>query len=163
MSVVSDSSELDTDLATATDQFENAQAIGEKLDNLESRAVWLDREFKLPFTDRRVGVSSIVGLLPGGGDGVMALVAATIVYHGIRLGAPTKTLVWMSIILIVEALVSVIPIIGDAIGLIWTANVNNVARLRNHQEQLSGTTNWWFVLLLLSPQILFMLALVSVL
>lgn len=165
MSVLSGPREEGTDfsVAEAEAEFERAQAIGDALDELEGRAVWLDAEFDLPYTDRRVGVSSIVGLLPGGGDGLMALVAATLVYRGIRLGAPTRTLAWMSIILVVEGVVSVVPLLGDAISLLWPANVNNVGRLRKQRDSLDGTTNWWFVLLLLSPQLLFTLAVVSLL
>lgn len=165
MSVLSGPRETDADLsvAEAEAEFERAQAIGDSMDELESRAIWLDAEFKIPYTDRRVGVSSIVGLFPGGGDGAMAILAATLVYRGMRLGAPTKTLVWMSFVLLVEGIVSVVPILGDLIGLLWPANVNNVARLRKHQDSLDGSTNWWFVLLLTSPGLLFVLAVVSVL
>lgn len=151
------------DSATAGAEFESASAIGEKLDELENRAMWLDAEFRLPFTDFRVGVSSIVGVLPGVGDGAMMVLAATLVYHGIRLGAPTRTLVWMSVILLVEGIVGAIPIVGDLVGLVWSANVGNVGRLRRHEETLDGSVNWAFVLLLASPFILFALAVVSLL
>ena len=129
-------------------------AVGDRLDKLENRAAWLDAEFRLPGTEFRIGVSSIVGLLPGAGDGAMMLVAATIVYHGMRLGAPTRTLVWMSIVLLVEGIVSVVPIVGDAIGVLWSANLQNVGYLRAREESLDGSTNWVFVLLLASPFLL---------
>jgi len=85
----------------------------------------------------------------------MMLVAATIVYHGTRLGAPTRTLVWMSVVLLVEGVVSVVPIVGDAIGILWSANLQNVGYLRAREASLDGSTNWVFVLLLASPFILF--------
>jgi hypothetical protein len=129
-------------------------AVGDRLDKLENRAAWLDAEFRIPGTEFRIGVSSIVGLLPGAGDGAMMLVAATIVYHGMRLGAPTRTLVWMSIVLLVEGIVSVVPVVGDAIGILWSANLQNVGYLRAREESLDGSTNWVFVLLLASPFLL---------
>ena len=129
-------------------------AVGDRLDKLENRAAWLDAEFRLPGTEFRIGVSSIVGFLPGAGDGAMMLVAATIVYHGMRLGAPTRTLVWMSIVLLVEGIVSVVPVVGDAIGILWSANLRNVGHLRAREESLDGSTNWVFVLLLASPFLL---------
>jgi hypothetical protein len=132
-------------------------AVGDRLDKLENRAAWLDAEFRIPGTEFRIGVSSIVGLLPGAGDGAMMLVAATIVYHGMRLGAPTRTLVWMSIVLLVEGVVSVVPIVGDAIGVLWSANLQNVGYLRAREASLDGSTNWVFVLLLASPFILFLI------
>lgn len=150
-------------VADAQAEFERRQAVADRMDKLEQKARWLDAEFQIPRTQYRVGVSSIVGLLPGGGDGVMALVATSIVYRGIRLGASTGTLLKMSFILLVEAIVSVVPIAGDLVGLLWSANVNNVGRLRREQADLPGSTNWWFVLLLLSPWLLFVLGVVSVL
>jgi hypothetical protein len=163
MSVSDNGVANELDSATAGAEFESASAVGRKLDKLENRAVWLDAEFRLPFTEFRVGVSTIVGLLPGVGDGAMMVLAATLVYHGMRLGAPTWTLVKMSVILLIEGLVGAIPIVGDLVGLVWSANVGNVGRLRRHEETLDDSTNWLFVLLLASPFILFVLALGSLL
>lgn len=147
----------------AREAFEQTAAIDERLDELERRAVWLDEEFRIPLTNTRVGVSSIVGLLPGAGDGLMFLVALSLVYHGLRLGASTRTLLWMSVVLTVEFAVSVVPVVGDLVGLLWSANVQNVGYLRANRESLDGSTNWVFVLLLCSPWIVTFLAVVSLL
>lgn len=137
--------------------------VGEKLDKLENRAVWLDAEFRLPMTDTRIGIASIVGFLPGAGDGAMLLLAATIIYHGMRLGAPTSTLVKMSFVVLVEGIIGVIPIVGDAVGIVWTANIQNVGYLRKNQDALDGSTNWAFLLLLFSPAIMFVAMVVMIL
>ena len=129
-------------------------AVDDRLDRLKNRAAWLDEAFRIPGTELRIGVSSIVGLLPGAGDGMMMLVAATIVYRGMRLGAPTRTLVWLSIVLLVEGIIGLVPVVGDAIGVLWSANLQNVGYLRAREESLSGSTNWLFVLLLSSPFLL---------
>ena len=129
-------------------------AVDDRLDRLENRAAWLDEAFRIPGTELRIGVSSIVGLLPGAGDGMMMLVAATIVYRGMRLGAPTRTLVWLSIVLLVEGIIGLVPVVGDAIGVLWSANLQNLGYLRAREESLSGSTNWLFVLLLSSPFLL---------
>lgn len=147
----------------AREAFERTAAIDERLDELERRAVWLDEEFRIPLTNTRVGVSSIVGLLPGAGDGLMFLVALSLVYHGLRLGASTRTLLWMSVVLTVEFAVSVVPVVGDIVGVLWSANVQNVGYLRANRESLDGSTNWVFVLLLCSPWIVTFLAVVSLL
>lgn len=141
--------------------LEQELSIGETLDKLEERAVWLDAEFQIPQTDLRIGVSTIFGLLPGAGDGLMMLIAASIVYHGVRLGAPTLTLLWMLVIVLVEGIVSVIPVLGDIIGLIWPANIQNVGYLRANRDALDGSTNWLFVLILASPFILLIVGVVS--
>lgn len=128
--------------------------ISRKLDKLENRAVWLDAEFRIPVINFRVGVSPIVGLLPGAGDGLMMLIAATIIYHGMRLGAPTKTLVRMVSVLMLEGIIGTIPIVGDIISIFWSANIQIVGYLRANEESLDGSMNWIFLLLLLSPSLL---------
>lgn len=138
-------------------------SVGEKLDKLENRAVWLDAEFRIPMTNTRIGVASIVGFLPGAGDGAMLLLAATIIYHGMRLGAPTSTLVKMSFLVFVEGIIGAIPIVGDAIGVVWMANIQNVGYLRANQDTLDGSTNWAFLLLLFSPAIMFVAMVVMLL
>lgn len=145
----------------STADLDRHLTVGDRLDKLENRAAWLDAEFRIPGTEFRIGVSSIVGLLPGAGDGAMMLVAATIVYHGMRLGAPTRTLVWMSIVLLVEGIVGIVPVVGDAIGVLWSANLQNVGYLRAREDSLDGSTNRVFVLLLASPFILLVLLLGS--
>lgn len=150
-----------TSATTSTAKLNQQFTIGNTLDELENRAVWLDQEFRIPMTDVRIGVSSIVGFVPGVGDGLMLLMAASIVYHGMRIGAPTRTLIWMFIVLLVEGIIGFIPIVGDAVGILWSANIQNVGYLRANQETLDGSTNWVFVLFLCSPAILFVLMLVA--
>jgi hypothetical protein len=157
-------SAADTPSPTAArEAFAETVRVDERLDELERRAVWLDQEFRVPGTNARIGVSSIVGLLPGGGDGAMFLVAMSLVYHGLRLGASTWTLTKMSVILFVEFVISIVPILGDFIGAYWSANVQNVGYLRAQRDELDGSTNWVFVLILFSPSILTFLAVVSLL
>lgn len=137
--------------------------IGKKLDNLENRAVWLDEEFRIPIINYRVGVAPIVGLFPGAGDGLMMLIAASIVYHGMRLGAPTTTLIWMLIILIIEGIVGIIPVIGDIISIVWSSNVQNIGYLRAKQDSLDGSMNWLFLLILMLPFLVMIIAILGVL
>ena|GEM_PF-1930736 len=157
-------SAADTPSPTAArEAFAETVRVDERLDELENRAVWLDQEFRVPGTNARIGVSSIVGVLPGGGDGAMFLVAMTLVYHGLRLGASTWTLTKMSVIFFVEFVISIVPVFGDFVGAYWSANVQNVGYLRASRDDLDGSTNWVFVLLLFSPSILTFLAVVSLL
>lgn len=157
-------SAADTPSSTAArEAFAETVCVDERLDKLENRAVWLDQESRIPGTNARIGVSSIVGLLLVGGDGAMFLVAMSLVYHGLRLGASTWTLTKMSVILFVEFVISIVPVLGDFIGVYWSANVQNVGYLRTHRDELDGSTNWVFVLILFSPSILTFLVVVSLL
>lgn len=159
MAVVNEIEEYDDDLSK-TSSLGQELNIGEKLDSLENRAIWLDEEFRIPVIDYRIGVAPIVGLLPGAGDGLMMLIAATIVYNGMRLGAPTTTLIWMSIILVIEGIVGLIPGFGDGISIVWSSNMQNVSYLRAKEDSLDGSMNWMFLLILMSP---FMMVIIVIL
>lgn len=136
--------------------------VGEELDALENLAFSMDSAFRIPGTNVRIGVDPLVGLLPGAGDGVMMMLASYIVYRGTRLGAPTGTLLLMSTVLFVEGVVGMIPIVGDAVDFLWSAQRQNVGYLRAHRSDLDGSTNWRFVAIILAPVVLAIYAVLSV-
>lgn len=140
---------------------DTALEVGEQLDALENLAFSMDSAFRIPGTNFRVGVDPIVGLLPGAGDGLMMGLASYIVYRGARLGAPTGTLFLMTGVLLVEGIVGMIPIVGDVVDFLWSAQRQNVSYLRANEDELTGSTNWRFVGLVLLPFVVAIWAVVS--
>ena len=100
------------------------------LDRLERFAELLDAEFRVPGTNFRFGLDPLVGLLPGVGDSAMAMASLWIVYEARRLGASRATLARMLGNVAVDALVGVIPVVGDIFDASYRANRRNVALLR---------------------------------
>lgn len=132
-----------------------AFSVGEELDALEQKAFALDAAFRVPYTQTRVGIDPLLGLLPGVGDGAMMLVSVYIVYKGARLGASSATLARMTGNLVVEVLLGVIPVVGDVIDFVWSMNLQNVGYLRAEADDLDGNTNVLFLgVTLLTPVVM---------
>lgn len=90
--------------------------------------VW-DDLVPLPFLNRRIGVDALLGLVPGIGDVLGALVAGWGLVEAVRLRAPASVLLRMLYNIGVDALVGAIPLLGDLFDIGWKAQSRNVALL----------------------------------
>ena len=106
--------------------------VQDELHRLERLEHGMDTLFRIPGSDIRVGLDTILGLLPGIGDTATMLPAAYIVYCAKRLGVPRALLVRMSGNVAIDWLVGSIPVLGDLFDLGFKANRRNVKMLRRH-------------------------------
>ena len=94
----------------------------------------LDEAFRVPGTDFRIGLDPIIGILPVAGDSVAAILSLYPVLEAYRLDAPLRTLVWMLLLVGVDALIGSIPVLGPLFDAVWKANEWNVRALERHVE-----------------------------
>ena len=106
-----------------------------ELDRLEKLAHNMDTLFRIPLTSIRVGLDSILGLLPGVGDTAALAPAAYILYRAHQMGAPPSVLGRMGANVGVDWLVGSIPLVGDLFDVGFKANRRNVALLRRHFDR----------------------------
>ena len=120
----------------------------------------LDNAVAIPGTNYRVGIDPLLGLLPGGGDTLGAILSAYIVLQAAQLGAPRPTLVRMVWNILLDSLVGTIPLLGDFVDVAWKANTKNMALLEAHLRTPYNRqkTDTWFVYLLLGGVILVAIA-----
>ena len=93
----------------------------------------LDTAVKLPIIPIRIGLDSIVGLIPGAGDALMLLVSLRIVWLGKSLGMPSALVAQMVKNSAIDFGLGFVPFIGDIVDVFYKANQKNV-RLRE---------KWW--------------------
>ncbi|NDV92943.1 DUF4112 domain-containing protein [Alteromonas sp. 345S023] len=98
----------------------NALLKAQKLANI------LDTAVKIPFTPIRIGLDSLVGLIPGAGDAVMLLVSLRIVWLGKSLGMPKTLVAEMVKNSAIDFGLGFIPFIGDLVDVFYKANLKNV-------------------------------------
>ena len=89
----------------------------------------LDEQFRIPGTTQRIGLDGLLGLIPGVGDAVGALLSTYILYEAIRLGAPKIVLLRMVANIGIDTVVGAIPVAGDIFDIAWKANKKNAALL----------------------------------
>ena len=109
-----------------------------RLARLRRLAFWLDAGIAVPGTSVRVGLDPLLGLVPGLGDAVGALLSAWILVEAIRLGAPRATLARIGSNIALDALIGAVPLLGDAFDVVWKANLKNVALLERHAMDPAG-------------------------
>ncbi len=97
-----------------------ARLKAQKLANL------LDTAVKLPLIPIRIGLDSIIGLIPGAGDALMLFVSLRIVWLGKSLGMPKALVAQMVKNSAIDFGLGFVPFIGDIVDVFYKANQKNV-------------------------------------
>lgn len=95
----------------------------------------MDDAVEVPGTDYRVGLDPILGILPGAGDAVSALLSLYPVVEAYRLGASKETLGKMLALVGIDFAVGSIPVLGTLFDAVWKANEWNVRTIEELVEQ----------------------------
>jgi hypothetical protein len=106
-----------------------------ELERLEGLAHRMDTLFRIPGTGIRVGLDTLLGLVPGIGDTVTVAPAGYIMYKAHRMGVPKSMLARMGVNVGVDWVLGSIPLVGDLFDLGFKANRRNVKMLREHIER----------------------------
>jgi hypothetical protein len=101
----------------------------DKLSRLRGLARLLDTSLQIPGTRFQFGLDALLGLVPGIGDAVGALLSFYIVSEARRLGVSKRTLLRMSANVGIDTLVGAVPALGDLFDAGFKANIRNVALL----------------------------------
>lgn len=123
----------------------------EPIAELEQLAWLLDSSIEVPGVRFRIGVDSLLGLIPILGDLVGAAISSYILWLGARMGVPRVTLLRMSLNVALEAAAGVIPFVGDLFDMAWKANTRNVELLKAHvlDPNRARRGDWAFTILLI--------------
>ncbi len=104
-------------------------------ERLNKLAWLLDNSIPLPGTGFRIGLDGLLGLLPGVGDTVGALLSSYILTEAGKLGAPRSVLLKMALNVAVDAIFGAIPFFGDLFDFTRKANLRNVRLLESYLEK----------------------------
>ena len=88
-----------------------------------------DNAIPVPGTNYRFGLDSIIGLIPGVGDALSALVSSYIISTAANLGVSRMVLMRMMLNVGIDAVLGAVPIVGDVFDAAWKANAKNAALL----------------------------------
>ena len=131
--------------APTTIQLRDRQAA---LAQVRQLAELMDSRFKVPGTDFRFGLESIVGLLPVGGDAIGFVASAGLVLTMARHGASPRLVALMLVNVAIDAFVGAIPVLGDLFDVVYKANNRNVRLLERHYAEGKYEGSAWPVVLL---------------
>jgi hypothetical protein len=108
----------------------------------------MDDVLRVPGTKFRFGLDPLIGLIPGIGDTSSALVSAFALIQAVRLGVPKILLMRMTLNILVNEIIGVVPVAGDAFSFWFKSNARNYEIIKHHRL---GTTapkrsDWLFVI-----------------
>ena len=127
-----------------------------KLQHLRQLSRLWDNSLSLPGTRLRVGLESLIGLLPIGGDAIGLLLSSYILLQAFSLGLPRSLLIQMLFNILLDGVVGSVPVLGDLFDTAWKANTRNVSLLEAHLRAptVSPSANRWFGFVLVSSLLL---------
>jgi hypothetical protein len=115
-------------------------------------ALVMDDFFRVPGTKFRIGLDPLIGLLPGLGDTSSALVSAFALIRAARFGIPKIALARMSLNILINELVGIVPVVGDAFSFWFKSNARNYQIIKDHIAAPSRAlrrSDWMFVISIL--------------
>jgi hypothetical protein len=104
----------------------------DRLERLRKLGYLLDNSIPIPGTRYRIGLESVIGLVPGIGDMVGGGFSLWIVLQAARMGVPASLLARMGWNLVVDVVVGAIPFLGDLFDAGYKANLRNLDLLERH-------------------------------
>ena len=107
---------------------------------IEAMEAMLEGMFVIPGTNRRVGLDSLVGLIPVIGDIATAAMGAWIVWEARNLGMPKWQLTRMAANVGFDTLVGAIPFAGDVFDFLFKSNTKNLRIIRKHLDKHHPST-----------------------
>lgn len=114
-------------------------------------ALVMDEFIGVPKTKLKFGLDPLIGLLPGIGDTASAFVSALVLIQAARHGLPKILLARMSLNILINEIVGIIPAIGDAFSFWFKSNKRNYELFRAHTAapRKARTSDWIFVFVVL--------------
>lgn len=103
----------------------------QSLRRLDKLAALLDARWHIPGTGIGFGLDALIGLIPGIGDAITALISLYLIGEAKTAGASSKTIGKMLMNVGVEFVVGLVPVVGDLFDIGWRANQRNMALLRD--------------------------------
>lgn len=105
-----------------------------------NRFAWLlDNSIRIPGTRYRIGLDPLIGLVPGIGDSVGALLSMVILWEAYRARLPAAILARMGLNVALEVVIGVIPLIGDLFDMAFKANARNARLMERYQAESRKT------------------------
>jgi len=107
---------------------------------IEAMERLLEGLFVVPGTNRRVGLDSIIGLVPVVGDLVTAAMGGWIVWEARNLGMSKWQLARMAANVGIDTAIGAIPFAGDLFDFLYKSNTKNLRIIRRHLDRHHPST-----------------------
>ena len=110
-------------------------------------ALLMDNLLRIPGTNFRVGIDPLIGLIPGIGDTGSAMVSAIALIQAARRGMPKIILARMATNILLNELIGIVPVVGDAFSFWFKSNARNHRLVQEYAggRRTARRSDWIFV------------------
>ena len=122
------------------DDLARPRSRGARIARIDALATLLDTALVIPGTGVRFGLDALIGLFPVVGDIITTALSLFIVHEAYLLGAPGHVIARMLGNVALDGVFGAVPLVGDALDVLWRANRRNVQLLR---EWLAREDGYW--------------------
>ena len=102
---------------------------------LRKFAILMDEALPVPGTGRRIGLDAGLGLIPGVGDIISAILSAWIIAGALRHRVPVPHILRMIFYVVLDLIVGEVPILGDIFDFAFEENVINMRILMKYRNR----------------------------
>ena len=107
----------------------------QRIRRVEKLATWMDSAFRIPGTSLRIGLDSLIGLLPGVGDLSTFAVGCYIIREAWILRMPKRHLLRMAWNTTFDMALGSVPLLGDVFDFAFKSNLKNASIILDHFDQ----------------------------
>ena len=115
--------------------IEPEEKLPQDLVALRKFAYLMDQAFPLPGTNIRVGLDAVLGLIPGIGDVMGAMLSTWIIAGALRHRVPAHVIARMVFNVAVDLIFGAIPVAGDVFDFLYEENMKNMRLLEKHRDR----------------------------
>jgi hypothetical protein len=128
--------------ASRSSVYEALKAAGpsqaDSIARITALAKFLDSAFVIPGTNKRFGMDSVIGLVPGVGDAISAALASYIIWEARQLGVPRWKIARMISNVAIDTAIGAVPFAGDVFDVFFKANQRNLRIIHDHIGKKRG-------------------------
>jgi hypothetical protein len=117
------------------DVIEPDSALPRDLVALRRFALLMDEAFVLPGTKIRLGLDALLGLIPGIGDVIAAVMSSWIIAGALRHRVPARIIARMVLNVAIDLIFGAVPLAGDVFDFLFEENMMNMRLLEKHRDR----------------------------
>ncbi|HYI09236.1 MAG TPA: DUF4112 domain-containing protein [Thermoanaerobaculia bacterium] len=102
---------------------------------LRKFAFLMDQAFPIPGTNIRVGFDAVLGLIPGIGDVIGAVLSTWIIAGALRHRVPARVIARMVLNVSIDLVFGAVPVAGDVFDFMFEENMKNMRLLEAHRDR----------------------------
>ena len=115
--------------------IEPDSALPKDLVALRRFAYLMDEAFVIPGTRMRLGIDAVLGLIPGIGDVIGAVLSSWIIAGALRHRVPAMVIARMVLNVSIDLIFGAVPLAGDVFDFMYEENMMNMRLLEAHRDR----------------------------